>query len=135
MDRNGVKIPYDLAAHFAEGKVVHVFAGYEGTTFLNPFAVKPVYGARFFLIRAHTVDAAHENVSEECAVGRPKKQLGIQMKAGIGFDAGQVQGDHGDLRHTGFFQGAPDKAHIVGGAASAAGLGHDDRNFIQVIAP
>ena len=55
------------------------------------------------------------------------------MEAGIALDTSQVQGDDRDLFHVGLFQGPADKTHIVGGAAAASGLGHDNRCFVKVV--
>jgi hypothetical protein len=133
MDGNCVEILYDLPAHFAESQIIWMLPGYKQTAFICPLSVKSVYRSRFLLIRAHTIDTTHEDISKECAVGGAHEQFGIQMETGIALDPGKIKGDNGNLFHTGFLQGTPDKPDVVRGTASAACLGHDDSNFVQVI--
>ncbi len=54
-------------------------------------------------------------------------------KARIRLHAVGIDGDYGNLSHAGFFQGAADKADVIGGTAAAAGLAHKDGGVIQII--
>ena len=84
----------------------------------------------FGFVRAHAVNTTHENVAEYRSISSTGKQIRIQMEAGVAFDARHINGDNRDLRHSGFFQRAPDEAYVVGGTAAPAGLRHDDGYFI-----
>ena len=61
-----------------------------------------IYAAGSSFVRTHPVDTAHEDITKFCTHGGTKHQIGIQVEAGIAFDAGQVQGDNGNLFHAGF---------------------------------
>ena len=55
------------------------------------------------------------------------------MEAGITLYSCQIQRNNGDLFHTGFFQCPPDKADVIGGAASPSCLTHNNSCFVQIV--
>ena len=85
------------------------------------------------LVGPHPVDAAHHNVAEDDRVSGAGDQLEVQLKARIVFEARHIRADDLDLLHAGFPEGAADKADVVGSAAAAACLRHNDRGPVQVV--
>ena len=85
------------------------------------------------LVRAHAVDAPHHDIAEHDGKSGAADQLEVQLEAGVVLKARHIRADDRDLLHAGLSEGAADKADVVGGAAAAAGLGHDDGRAVQVI--
>ena len=100
---DGIKFMHDLTAHAVKGKEIHVLCGNKFLCTLHPFSVHGIHAAGLCFIRAHTVNAAHENVSEGSAVCGAQNQVRIQMKTGIALNAGEIQGNDGNLLHAGLF--------------------------------
>ena len=84
----------------------------------------------FFFIGTHAVYAAHENVSEYCAVNTAQQYIQIELKARIAFNSRHIDGNDGNLLHSCLGKGTADETYIVGGTAAASGLGHDDGDLI-----
>ena len=131
--RDGVKVLYDLTAHFLEFEKAHVLCRHKGLALFQPFLMEGVNASFFLFVRTHPVNTSHEQIPENSAVSSAHQHIEIQLKARIGFNTAHVQGNNGNLRNTGFFQGPADKSDIIGGTASAAGLRHNDRHLINVI--
>ena len=130
---HSVEVPDNLTAQPLELEEPHMFCGDEFFHGLKPFSVQFIHTAGDGLIRAHSVDTAHKDISELGGHGDPDQHVCVDVETGIALYACQVQGDYRNLLHAGLFQGPPDKSHIVGGPAAAPGLGHDDGGFVQVI--
>ena len=89
-DRYRIKFPNHFTAYFAEGKVVHMFFGYELTAYRKPFFMNGIDGTGCLFVGAHAVDTAHENIPEYGAVSEAEKQIRIQVEARIAFNSGKV---------------------------------------------
>ena len=108
-------------------------AGEEICADCEPLLMHRFNGPLFKLIGSHSVHAAHENIAENRREGKSCDKFQVDFESRIILQSREVGGNDGNLLHSCLFQGAPDKADIVGGAASAAGLRHNDRCPVEVI--
>ncbi len=134
MNRKRIKIADDLTGellHLAEREALGIHQ--EIRAFPGPFLIHRHDRALFRLIGAHAVDALHQNIAEDYGEGEAGDQRERDLKAGVPFQTGEVGGNHRDLFHAGLLERSADEADVVGCAAAAAGLRHDDSGFVQVI--
>ena len=122
--------PADLMDH---GNVDACGGGQESGADLQPFGMDGFDAALFQFVGTHAVDTFHHDIAHDDGRGRPGQGLETDLEAGILLQAGQVGGNDRNLLHTGLFQGPADKAHIVGGPAASACLGHDHGRLVEVV--
>ena len=100
--------------------------GQGGDTAFLPFFMERICASRNCFIRSGRVENPHKDIAVYHRLHSLCKQRKGDGKARIGFHAVCIDGNHRNLAHAGFFKGTADKAYVVGGAASASGLGHKD---------
>ena len=93
-------------------------------------SVKGVGGAWLLLVGPCGVENPHENVSVYHGLHGFGQQGRGEGEARVGLHAVGVDGDDRNLRHAGFLQGTADEADVVGGAAAAAGLAHENGRVV-----
>ena len=64
--------------------------GNEFLTDFSPFTVKGIGASRFLLIRAHAVQAAHDDIAQQRCISCPHQKFGIHMESRIALDARQI---------------------------------------------
>ena len=121
--------PADLVV-FAEADA----AAQEFLAVAVPFSVFFVCRSLYRFVGAHAVQAFHEDVSEHDRINQLDQQFGRDLEAGLWIKAVEIEGDHGHVTKPGFLQSAPDKSDVIGRAAAPAGLRHDQRHLVRVIA-
>ena len=130
--------PVEFADHFPAETIDHgnVDAPHfdqEAGASLQPFLMDSFHGALVLFVGPHAVDAFHHDVAEDQAHRTAGEGLEADLEAGVFLQAGQIGRDDRDLFQACLGQGPADEAHIVGGSAAAAGLGHEDSHLVQVI--
>src|SRR5699024_3545847 len=98
-----------------------------------PFLMKGIGTARYLFIGSGGVYYTHEHIAVYHSLQSFDQKGQSDGKARIRLHAVGIDGDYGNLSHAGFFQGAADKADVIGGTAAAAGLAHKDGGVIQII--
>ena len=86
------------------------------------------------LVRAATIEHLHHHVAKEHRVDCLLKQRRRNLKAGVVL--AQRHGrkrDHRDLGVPALAQGLADERDVVGGAAAASGLAHEDGRVVEII--
>ena len=92
-----------------------------------------VHNAFLKLIWTHAVNTFHHNVTEYGGVYNGFHQWKSKFKSRVALQTAKVKGDNRNLFHSCFLKGTSDKGNIVGCAASASCLGHDDCSLVQVV--
>ena len=64
-----------------------MFCGYKVLGCFQPLLMHFVYASRYRFVRAHPIDAAHENVTELGRHGYPDHETGIDMETGIALNS------------------------------------------------
>lgn len=95
--------------------------------------MQSVRGTFYLFVGAHPVDAAHKDVSKYQAVDSTHRKSRRNFKSWVFLQTAQIDGDDRDVRAARFFEGTPDKSDIIAGSASAACLGNQHGDFVQVI--
>ena len=132
MDGKCVKISNDLPTD-ALVSARTVFGGQCFDALFLPALMQGIGRAGDQLVGPHPVQAAHQKVAIDDALDHIDHHAGLDLEALVFLHAVGVEGDHRNLGMSRLFQGSSDKSHIVAGTAAAAGLGHDDGQFIGVV--
>ena len=86
-NRKVIKLPDNAAADFFEFAVGWIFTGKETLACFVPFFVKGISRAFCLLIRAHTIETAHEDITKYQAVNPTNCQPGGNLESGILFQS------------------------------------------------
>ena len=92
-----------------------------------------VYNALLQFIWAHAVNTFHKNITKHSGIHNSLHQRKSKLKSRVARQTAKVKGDNRNLFHSCFLKGTSDKGNIVGCAASASCLGHDDCSLVQVV--
>ena len=98
-----------------------------------PLLVQAVRRALLHLVRAHAVQALHEQVAEDQRLDGAVQQRGRHLEARIVLQALRGDRDDRDLRVTRVDQGLADQAEVVGGSAHAAGLRNRETHLVWIV--
>ena len=103
---------------------------------VHPLAEQLVRAAGLGLVRAHAVQAHHQQIAHEQRRNGGLEHLRRNREAGIAL-ARVVEREADDryLVQAGVVQALSDEADVVGCAAPAAGLGDDEGGLVHVVAP
>ena len=85
------------------------------------------------LVGAGLVAQQHQHVAVDQRGQRAAQQPQRDLEAGVLLHAREVDGDDGDLPHARFFERLAQQEDVVGGAAAAARLRHQQRDVVQVV--
>ena len=102
------------------------FVGQIADADLLPFLCRRLAEPGNLFVGPHPVQTLHEDVAEDGGVTIAHSHIRCDLEARIALQTDQVGGNNRNLLHAGLLQRAPDKCDIVGRAAAAAGLAHDD---------
>ena len=128
----GVKGLHDPATDlFVAPRTVGLGERFNGD--LLPVLMEGIGRPCFPFIGADTIEAAHKEIAVNDGFCRVQNKGGFQTKTLVGLHAVGVEGNDGNMSVARLFQGAADEAHIVAGAAAAAGLGHNDGKMIGIV--
>ena len=86
--------------------------------------------ARLGLVGPGGVEHPHEQVAVDDGLQGLCQHRQGDGESRVGLHTVGVHGDDRNLRHTRLLQRPADKAHVVGGTASAAGLAHKHSRLI-----
>ena len=64
-----------------------MFCGYKVLGCFQPLLMHFVYASRYRFVRAHPIDAAHEDIAELSGKGGADQQIGIDMETGIALNS------------------------------------------------
>ena len=87
-----------------------------------PFFMQCVGRSRYLFVWAHTVETAHEDVSEFQGIQTMLDQAWCEFKSRIFLQTDHVDGDDRNIRVAGFGQCAADKSNVVGCTTATTGL-------------
>ena len=79
--------------------------------------------SRYLFVWAHTVETAHEDVSEFQGIQTMLDQAWCEFKSRIFLQTDHVDGDDRNVSVTGLLKGTADESDVVTCTASATGLG------------
>ena len=98
-----------------------------------PCLIQLIRTARRHLVRAHAVQAFHQQVADDERLDDAMKQCRRRFEARIVFNALRGNGDHWNLRITSIDQRLANQTEIVCGSAHAAGLGDGERGVFRIV--
>ena len=122
--------PLYIASEFYHGGI---FLGQGGNAAGLPFHVKGIGTAWLCLIGPGGIKHPHEDIPVHNGLHGFCQQRHGEGEAGICLHSVGVDRDNRYLGHSRLFQGPADEADVVGCAAAAAGLAHEDSRVVQVI--
>ena len=98
-----------------------------------PLPIQRVRAAGRDLIRAHAVQAFHQQIADDQRLQRAVDELRGRLEAGVVLQALRRDRDDRDLRIAGVHQRLADQAEVVGRTAHAAGLGDGQRHLVRIV--
>ena len=85
------------------------------------------------LVGFRLVLQAHEHVAVDDCRDRPSNHRKGNLQSRVGLQAGKVQGDDGNVIHSGSLQAFPQEHDVVGGTAAAACLGDHEGDLVKIV--
>ena len=98
-----------------------------------PQLVQLVGRALLHFVRAHAVEALHEQVAQNQRLDGTVQQGRGGLEAGVVFEALGGDGDDRNLRVAGIDQSLADQAEVVGRTAHTTGLGDGERHLVRIV--
>ena len=98
-----------------------------------PCLVQLVGAAGRHLVRAHAVQAFHQQIADDQRLDDTMQQRRRGLEAWIVLNALRGNGDHRNLRVAGIHQRLANQTEIVGGTAHAAGLCDGQRGMVGIV--
>lgn len=80
-----IKIIDDIFTKFLESLTGRIAFGYKLLNNFSPFTVNLICGSRYGLVRTHTVNTFHKDISEYCCVDSTKNQCRRKFKSRVIF--------------------------------------------------
>ncbi len=96
VDGQRIKVPHDALADLSV-TVLAFRISQRGNADIAPFFVQRICRSGFLFIRAHAVQAAHQQIAVDERAHCCKQQRGRDLKAAVFLHAVGVEGDHGDV--------------------------------------